>query len=139
MEVKVHLSENQISKIQTAYRKKVPVTIQLGSNQLNGNNKLKVTERQSKKIQKSKNENKGCRLTLSFDQLKQNHSGGFLPLVFAGLAALGSLVGGGAAIAKTINENKNQQKELEELKRHNLAMEQKSGSGLKKKTKKSNR
>lgn len=63
---------------------------------------------------------------------KQSHSGGFLPLVFAGLAALGSLVGGGAAVVKAIDEDKNKRKEIEEIKRHNRAMELKKGSGLKK-------
>ena len=138
MEYKVSLSENQIKKIQTAYHKKISITIQLNKDQLNGSYKLLLTQRQVNKIEKCKKENKGCRLTLSNDQLKKNHTGGFLPLVFAGLAALGSLAGGGAAIAKTINDNKNQKKELEELRRHNLAMEQKKGEGLKK-NRKSNR
>lgn len=133
MECKVNLKDIQIQKIKTAYKKKVPVTIQLGKDQLSGSHKLQLTQRQINKIEKSKKERKGCRITLSYDQLKQNHSGGFLPLVFAGLAALGSLVGGGAAVAKTINDNKNQKHELEELKRHNLAMESKKGAGLKKK------
>lgn len=133
MEHKVNLKDIQIRKIKTAYKKKVPVTIQLNKDQLSGSDKLQLTQRQINKIEKSKKEHKGCRITLSYDQLKQNHSGGFLPLVFAGLAALGSLVGGGAAVAKTINDNKNQQKELQELKRHNLAMESKRGAGLKKK------
>lgn len=55
--------------------------------------------------------------------------GGVLPLlpIFAGLSALGSLAGGAASVAKVITDNKNAKKRLEELKRHNLALE---GKGL---------
>lgn len=52
-------------------------------------------------------------------------SGGFLPLlpIFAGLSALGSLAGGAAGIAKTVNDYKNAQQKLIESKRHNTKME----------------
>lgn len=73
----------------------------------------------------------------------QPHSGGFLilPLAAAAEAALpiagflSTLIGGGAAVANAYNANKNKRKELEELERHNRAMESKKGSGLKKKKK----
>ena len=48
----------------------------------------------------------------------------FLPI----LDALGSLIGGAASIAKTINNSKAVRHQLEELQRHNRAMEQ--GRGL---------
>ena len=58
-------------------------------------------------------------------------SGGFLPLLFAGLAALGSLIGGGSAVASAVNKAKMATKNLEETKRHNMAMEQVPvGSGM---------
>lgn len=50
-------------------------------------------------------------------------SGGFLPLLFAGLSALGALAGGGSAIATAVNKAKMAQKNLEEAKRHNKKME----------------
>lgn len=52
-------------------------------------------------------------------------NGGILPLlpIFAALGALGSLAGGGAAIAKTVISTKNARTKLEEDKRHNKAME----------------
>lgn len=52
-------------------------------------------------------------------------SGGFLPLIplFAGLSALGGLAGGAAGIAQAVNRAKSAQKQLEEAKRHNKAME----------------
>lgn len=67
-----------------------------------------------------------------------NKIGGFLPLlplIFAGLGAAGSLAGGGAAIAKAVNDVKNKSKMLDEAMRHNKTMEAialggKKGSGL---------
>lgn len=133
MEYQINVSENHKEKIKKGYKNKVPITIQLSYEQLlNGKDRILLSERQINKIEKSKKENKGCRLTLTYDQLKKNHTGGFLPLLFAGLGALGSLIAGGAAIVKSVNDNKNQQKELDELKRHNHAIETK-GKGLKKK------
>ena len=58
--------------------------------------------------------------------------GGFLitiPTLLAAASAIGSLAGGASAIAKTINEKKVAQKQLQETKRHNLEMEKK-GKGL---------
>ena len=44
------------------------------------------------------------------------------------LAVLGSLIGGAASVAKTVNYNKAARRQLEELQRHDRAMEQ--GHGL---------
>ena len=44
------------------------------------------------------------------------------------LSALGSLTGGVVSVAKTINDNKAARRQLEELQRHDRAMEQ--GRGL---------
>lgn len=52
--------------------------------------------------------------------------GGILPILPL-LGVLGSLVGGAAGVAKAVNDNKAAQRQLEELKRHNRAME---GHGL---------
>lgn len=54
-----------------------------------------------------------------------SHSGGVLPLVpiFAGLGALGSLIGGTSNIISAINQYRNATKQLEENKRHNREME----------------
>lgn len=130
MEYKLNLSENQRKKIASAWKKKVNVTVQLKNDQLsNGNYTLSLTERQKNKIEKAKKNNKGLRLELTYDHLKSNHEGGFLPLVFAGLGALGALASGASAIANTVINKKAKDKELEEQKRHNAVIE---GSGLKK-------
>lgn len=51
--------------------------------------------------------------------------GGFLPLVplFAGLSALGALIGGGSQVAKAITNTNNAKRQLEEGVRHNKKME----------------
>ncbi|KAJ8951713.1 hypothetical protein NQ318_012563 [Aromia moschata] len=58
-------------------------------------------------------------------------TGGFLPLLFPLLGALGALGGGAAGIAKAVNDSKANRQQLEEEKRHNLAMEAAAtGKGL---------
>jgi hypothetical protein len=62
-------------------------------------------------------------------------TGGILPLVpiFAGLSAIGSLIGGTAGIAKAINDSGTARKKLEEANRHNKMMESiaiRNGKGI---------
>lgn len=59
-------------------------------------------------------------------------TGGVLPIlpILAGLSALGSIGASTAGIVKTIGDVRNAQKQLEENKRHNRAMEIKVGNGL---------
>ena len=52
---------------------------------------------------------------------------GFLPLLLPILGALGALGGGAAGIAKAVNDIKVSKEQIEELRRHNKAME---GKGL---------
>ena len=62
--------------------------------------------------------------------------GGFLPALLAALpflSAVGTLVGGGAAVAKTVIDAKRSQEDLNETRRHNKKMEEearKNGQGL---------
>lgn len=130
MEYKLNLSENQRKKIALAWKKKSNVTIQLSNDQLsNGNYKLSLTEDQKKKIEKAKKNNVGLRLNLTYNHLKVNHEGGFLPLLFAGLGALGAMTSGVSAGINAYSNHKARDKELEELRRHNAVIE---GKGLKK-------
>jgi hypothetical protein len=76
---------------------------------------------------------KGAILELKYEQLKTNHTGGFLPILFAALGALGALAGGSAAIANAVKTSQHQSAEEAEMKRHNREMEKLAhGSGLKK-------
>ncbi|KAL6262024.1 hypothetical protein P5V15_007115 [Pogonomyrmex californicus] len=70
--------------------------------------------------------------------------GSLLP-IFPILGTLGSLIGGAAGVAKAVNANKAARRQLEELQRHNRAMEgpvglhlasYKRGSGVTRRTKK---
>lgn len=55
--------------------------------------------------------------------------GGFLPLLLPILGALGALGGGAAGIAKAVNDAKASKEQLEEMRRHDIAMET-QGKGL---------
>lgn len=134
MEYKINLSENQRKKIALAWKKKSNVTIQLSNDQLsNGNYKLTLTEDQKKKIEKAKKNIVGLRLNLTYNHLKVNHEGGLLPLLFAGLGALGAMTSGAAAAANAYSNYKARDEELKEMKRHNADIEGKfQGKGLKK-------
>jgi hypothetical protein len=128
---KVNLSSNQKRKLLSAIKKKHPVNLKLNYNQLqNGNDTIKLTDRQIHKIRKASAARTGTVLKVSTKQIKQ--SGGFLPLLLPLLGALGGLAGGAASIAKAVSDTKTNKAKVEEEKRHNLAME---GKGLKKKKK----
>lgn len=137
----LNLNNAQLKKIKSAHNKKTGVTIQLANNQIGtGKQKFMLTETQIKKLNKSKKENKGSRLELKFEQIKQ---GGFLPLLFAGIGAASALAGGVSAIANTIIERKHKKAAEKEQERHNKEMEKiinnvktlQVGSGIKKKKK----
>lgn len=134
-EYRITLTENQRNKILQAYKKKSGVSLRLPRNQLTGTHILLLNTRQISRIENAKRTKTGLVLEMSYNQLKLNQSGGFLPLLLAGLAALGSLAGGGAAIANSVLQKKAKDKELLELERHNKAMEalQNFGRDLKKK------
>ena len=74
---------------------------------------------------------------------KSKKDGGVLPLIpmiLAGISALGSAAAGSAQIAKAVNQAKNNAKQLQETQRHNEIIENKllSGKGLYKKCTKCN-
>src|SRR5271169_5140953 len=101
------LSKNQIQKIATAAKKQHEVKIRLSKNNLNGNHKLPLTQRQINRIKKTKT---GIDLLLSVSQLQHlEKTGGFIPLlalllaIFGGLGAAGLAVG----IANAVSIAKN--------------------------------
>ena len=137
----IDLTDSQIKKVRYAFKKHKPVKILLSYKQINGEGKHKIllSETQRKRFDRSIRLKKGLVLELNHEQLRINHSGGFLPLVFAGISALGALIGGGAAVANTVIQAKHKQSEEDEIKRHNAEMENiaknaksfYTGSGLK--------
>jgi len=100
-----------------------------------------LTKKQLNDKAKKIKEGKGMDLNLTTAQMKKikkEHIGGFIitiPAILAALGAVGSLAGGAAAITKTVLDAKKNKQELEEQKRHNLAIEEKQGRGRPKKSK----
>jgi len=82
----------------------MPVKIHLSYEQIKGRGRHKIllNETQKKKIDENTKLKKGLELELNYEQIRINHSGGFLPLIFAGIGVLGALIGGGAAIANSV-------------------------------------
>ena len=132
----LNLSKGQIQKIALATKKHHEVKVRLSKNNLQGDHKLPLTQRQINKIKKSKT---GIDLQLSASQLQHlEKSGGFLPLlallpaIFGGLGAAGGLAGG---IASAVSAAKNTQAAAAaqaETARHNREVEAqlKAGNGV---------
>src|SRR5271157_2280841 len=102
------LNKNKIQKIAIAAKRPHEVKIRLSKNNLNGDHKLPVTQRQINRIKKTKT---GIDLLLSVSQLQHiEKTGGFIPLlallptIFGGLGAAGGLAGG---IASAVSSLKN--------------------------------
>lgn len=82
---------------------------------------------------KKKKEKKGGKLNMKKKRIIRTPEkiGGLLPLLLPILGALGALGGGAAGIAKAVNDAKASKQQLEEMHRHNIAMEDVSkGKGL---------
>jgi len=130
------LSDQQKRALTNAMQKnkQTSVTLRLNSNHLQGQDKLALTATQIKHITKAQSKNKGVNITLSKTQLqKMKKMGGFLPLLLAGLGALGALAGGASAIAKTVHEKQTADATLAEQTRHNYQIEKElRGSGFNK-------
>lgn len=130
-DMKVYLTTNQVKKLNNAVNKKSSISFRIDPKQ-KGNIPLLLTQTQKSKFLKGIPFN----LKLSISQVKTlAKHGGFLitlPTLLAAASAIGSLAGGASAIAKTVNDKKTAQKQLEETRRHNLQMEKKKtiGKGL---------
>jgi hypothetical protein len=81
-----------------------------------GKHTLLLTEAQKERFDKNKALKKDIILELKYDQLKANHSDGFLPLLFAAVGANGVLAGGSAAIANAVKTSQQQSAEEAEIK-----------------------
>jgi hypothetical protein len=69
----------------------------------NGKHIILLNENQAKKINKSIKLKKRVELELDYEQLRINHSGGFLPLL---LVVLGPLLVGAAAVENSVIDTK---------------------------------
>lgn len=102
--------KNIISKIRSKLKQKTPKTL---------SSTIKMAYSTAKKLAPKSTSIKMPRI------IPLPKTGGILPLIpiFAGLSALGTLAGGAAGIAKTINDYKSSKNNLRESERHNKAME----------------
>ena len=127
-EMKIYLTPNQIKKLKNAVNKKSFISFRINPKQ-RGNISLLLTQNQKAKLLIGKPFN----LKLSKSQvIALEKHGGFiitLPTLLAAATAIGSLAGGASAIAKTVNDKKAAQKQLEETRRHNLQLEKKKTNG----------
>ena len=132
----LNLTKGQIEKIALAAKQHHEVKIRLSKNNLQGDHKLPLTQRQVNKIKKSKT---GVDLELSTSQLQHwQKTGGFLPLlalipaIMGGIGAASGLAGG---IASAVSAAKNTQAAVAaqaETVRHNREVEAqlKTGNGV---------
>src|SRR5271156_2339371 len=132
----VNLSKRQIEKMDHAANKRREVKIRLSKNNLQGDHKLPLTQRQINKIKKSKT---GIDLEISASQLQHlEKSGGFIPLlallpaIFGGLGAAGGLAGGIASAVSAANNTQAAAAAQAETARHNREVEAqlKAGNGI---------
>lgn len=127
----IHLTKGQLTKLRNASKAKRSTTIELNPKK-KGNFHMYLTKQQRNKLNKSG----PSRIKLSKSQLARNGGLVFtLPLALGIASAIGSLAGGGSAIAKTIQAKKAQKKLLQETQQHNKRVEnlmqaaKKSGTG----------
>ena len=132
----LNLRKVRIQKIAFTTKKCHEIKVRLSKNNLQGDHKLPLTQRQINKIKKSKT---GIDLELSASQLRHlEKSGGFLPLlallpaIFGGLGAAGGLAGGIASAVSSANNAKAAAAAQAETERHNREVEAqlKAGSGV---------
>ena len=126
---KFNLTNNQIKKLGTAINDERAISIKIKNEQYHGGHPLPLTVTELNKIKDGEPE---ITLHLSVKKLnfiKNNHEGGFLPLlqliplILGGLGAAGGVDGGIAAGVSAANSNANERAKNEEERRHNLKLE----------------
>jgi len=127
------LSPGQKQSLATAIRDGKDITLRLSSAQLQGEDKLGLTNRQLTHIMKK--HGSGAELKFSKTQLEgMRKMGGILPLlplILGGLSAAGALTGGAAGVAKAVQDKQANAAAQAETERHNREIEkQLQGSGL---------
>jgi len=115
----VHLTENQIKKIQSSIKKNKSVTIRIDPS-IRANRHLYLTDRQIKSLKGGKPKD----ITLSMTQLKKN--GGFIfsiPAILAGIGAAAGIASSAANIARVVNQKKHESKMEIAAKKQNQAIQ----------------
>src|SRR5271156_925454 len=130
---KFNLTNKQIKKLGSALNHERAITIKIKKDQYQGEHPLPLTLAELNKIKDSAPEITLHLSVKKLNHIKNNHEGGFLPLLAAavpwilgGLGAAGGVAGGIASAVSAAKTNENERARNEELKRHNIAMEEES-------------
>ena len=75
---KINLSERQKNKLRIAFKKQKSAIIGLTNDQLKGEDFILLTDEQHKNILRAQKNNKGLRLTITYEQLQKSKDGGLL-------------------------------------------------------------
>jgi hypothetical protein len=128
-----NLTANQIDKIKSAKKDKLPTTIRLKKSSFKDGEHSSARQTVDLPLTKADANNvianKGFDYALTKCKLKMlkidDHTGGFLPipLLLAGLTALGGLTAGAAKVADSVITKQTNDKRLEEEKRSNMERE----------------
>src|SRR5205085_4852010 len=130
-----NLSNGQLNLIIESIKSREPITLKLSKKTFtNGSVALPLTKADANKVIA----NKGFSYILNKSKIKllklEEKDGAFLPiipLILAGITALGATAGAATGIAKTVIEKKNNDAKLEEEIRHNKEIEKiAAGSGV---------
>src|SRR4051812_46189475 len=109
---KFHLTDSQLNKVKNAIINNKPISITIKNKNFHGNIMLPLTKVEEEKVDEGFDS-----VTISLSKkkikfIKEEKSGGFLPLlalllaIFGGLAAAGSVAAGAASTAKSVNDKK---------------------------------
>ena len=126
---KFNLTNNQIKKLGSAINDERTTSIKIKKDQYHGEHPLPLTVTELNKIKDGDPEVTIHLSAKKLNHIKNNHEGGFLPLlsliplILGGLGAAGGVAGGIAAGVSAANSNRNEQAKNEEAKRHNQLME----------------
>src|SRR5271156_1580402 len=127
---KFNLTNKQIKKLGSALNDERAITIKIKKEQYHGEHPLPLTLAELNKIKDSAPEITLHLSVKKLNHIKNNHDGGFLPLlsliplILGGLGAAGGVAGGIASAVSGAKTNANEAARNEEEKRHNLAMEE---------------
>src|SRR5271156_1667467 len=135
---KFNLTNKQIKKLGSALNDERAITIKIKKEQYQGEHPLPLTLAELNKIKDSAPEITLHLSVKKLNHIKNNHEGGFLPLlsliplVLGGLGEAGGVAGGIASAVSAANSGANERARNQEEKRHNIALENslKDGSGM---------
>ena len=133
---KFMLTPKQLKLIKKSLEEDIPSSLTIKQEHFNGEHPLPITDSELKHVKDGDGYVTVSLNKKKLQHIRDNKSGGFLPLltllpaILGGLGALGGIAGGAASIASSVNKKKNEDERLEEERRHNRELESKLGSAM---------